>query len=147
MEFYFTEDQYLIPEVKLPHSISGGGKNVWDLTFLIGDEDNNPELLRLLKKIAESIGLNLQNQCRVCLIGKDSQYSILDFKVSGKHTKLISFGMHHTTLTTQFNKIPYKWLEFDQFEMLFTDSLLAISKDVKLKQMLWGALKHSMDNQ
>jgi len=140
MNFQFEETVFSIPENENLTYLSGQSVNGAKLICLLSEDDNNVECIDLLQKITLAFGIDLNSQAKVFLISNDKHFTIQSFLEADK-TSLISFGAHNDQIKTQFNKIPYAWLQFKDHNIIFVDKLMMIKSDVKLKKMLWEELK------
>jgi len=117
------------------------GENRKELLILVtADDAKDDNAIKQLKAILSAIKYELEQDCAILAI--EAEESIPFQKLPLDKTKqIISFGIPAMKMGLQIKEQKYNQLKILSIDLLFADSISAISTDVTKKKQLWNALQ------
>ncbi len=137
---FFTDPIFVTPQ---PESFleDAVGNNQKKVLVICQDPKQQTELLDFLKKILGAIDLDIDNDISLLKAKKGSLYSFIGARNKIAFDKMLVFGLPAADLGLNIKAQPYKIINIENCQLLFSDGLAAITSDKKLKGALWSSLQ------
>ena len=137
---FFDHEVYLSNDENIPGEwISGNNRK--GLLVICNSIDKTDENSVLLSKILSAVQYNVEEDCHLITLPKNSSISILNFIKKNNIKHLIIFGISPISLGFSMNMIAYKPLKINNTRMIFAHGLTKIDKNQEFKRALWNSLK------
>lgn len=112
------------------------------LVILASEHDLNPENKAKLDQILMAIKYDPDQNITVVTTGENDHISISKMigKTSAKDVLVFGLTPAQMSLNIKVNK--YEWAQFENAQILFSDSLEILKDSKELKNQLWASLKN-----
>ncbi len=140
----FKSNLYFIPENTFA-SVTKAKPDAHVAVF-VAHEDYLPEAKNMLQQILAAVKINIENDCILCTVSRDTKVHYYNAISGGNVSKILVFGLSTENLCLHIKTSLYTKISIDQRDWIFADSLGALldekAKGEKKKRVaLWHGLK------